>query len=103
MATIVARWRIDVWIALLLWPVITRAEVGEPAPRRGATERTIVAIDFDTWLSDSLRISPDGRRVAFVRRIGDGQCVVVDGREGKRYDGIGEGTLAFSPDGRHVA
>ena len=28
--------------------------------------------------------------------------VIVDGQEGKRYDGIGRNSLVFSPDGKHV-
>jgi hypothetical protein len=34
---------------------------------------------------------------------GDKILVVVDGKEGKEYDGIGVGTLTFSPDSKHIA
>jgi len=42
--------------------------------------------------------SPDSRHVAYVAQSGKGQCVVVDGREGKGYDSIvtiGGGTALF--------
>ncbi len=32
-----------------------------------------------------------------------GQFVMVDGRRGPTFDGVAVGTLAFSPDGRHLA
>lgn len=49
-----------------------------------------------------LQFSPDSRRVAYVAHVGQQQFVVVNGREGKRYDDI-EITPHFSPDGRWVA
>ena len=36
-------------------------------------------------------------------RRGGKWLVVVDGVEGKEYDGIGKGTLVFSPDSKRVA
>jgi len=47
---------------------------------------------------ESLTVSPDSKHFAYVARRGEKQFVVVDGEEGKEYDGIGEGTLIFSPD-----
>ena len=38
--------------------------------------------------------SSDGRHVAYVAQEGDKQFVVVDGKEGKHYDGIG--SILFS-------
>jgi len=46
-------------------------------------------------------ISPDSRHVAYVAQSGDRQFVVVDGKEGKHYDGIGP-NIVFSPDSRHI-
>ncbi|HOK09764.1 MAG TPA: hypothetical protein PLJ10_08900, partial [Candidatus Hydrogenedens sp.] len=51
----------------------------------------------------SLIFSPDSRRVAYSAKRGDKWVVVVDGVEGKEYDGIGAGSLIFSPDSRRVA
>jgi len=34
---------------------------------------------------------------------GNKLCVVLDGREGPKYDGIVKGSLHFSPSGEHLA
>ena len=47
--------------------------------------------------------SPDSRRLAYVAGIGKNECVVVDGRLGKRYKLIEENTFVFSPDSRRLA
>ena len=41
--------------------------------------------------------------MAYVAARGGKRLVVVDGVEGKEYDGIGEGTPVFSPDSKRVA
>jgi hypothetical protein len=41
--------------------------------------------------------------VAYPTEREDKQLVVVDGVEGKEYDGIGPGSLVFSPEGKRVA
>ncbi|MDW8026564.1 MAG: hypothetical protein RMK18_11970, partial [Armatimonadota bacterium] len=43
----------------------------------------------------------DSKRFAYEARRGGKEFVVVDGEEGKEYDGIG--TLIFSPDSKHLA
>jgi dipeptidyl aminopeptidase/acylaminoacyl peptidase len=57
-------------------------------------------------------ISPDGKRTAYVSskyipKVGDRQFVVVDGKEGEKYDEImhiREGVnILFSPDSKRVA
>ena len=45
----------------------------------------------------SLRLSPDGKRVAYFARKGATYHLVVDGVEGPGYDDNGEGRLRFSP------
>lgn len=50
---------------------------------------------------DSLAFSPDSERIAYAARRGSKWFVVVDGREGKHYDGIG--TIVFSPDSNRIA
>jgi hypothetical protein len=52
-----------------------------------------------------ITFSPDGRRLAFAARRGEGASttwmVVVDGVEGKGYDAVVDGPV-FSPDSRRV-
>ena len=79
------------------------AWAGEKSLNRVVSERLIVQIDFSSWIQESLKVSPDSKHVAYGTREGDKQFVVVDGEEGKRYEGIGEGTLIFSPDSERLA
>src|SRR3989338_7143686 len=44
-----------------------------------------------------------GKRVAYGAQVGNKWLVVVDGKEERQYDGIGQSTLIFSPDGKRVA
>jgi roadblock/LC7 domain-containing protein len=41
--------------------------------------------------------------VAYGAKVGTKWSAVIDGDEGKKYDGITAGTLAFSPDCKRVA
>lgn len=48
--------------------------------------------------------SRDQLHMAWARRIPNGKwSVVVDGQSGAGYDGIAEGTILFSPDGKRIA
>jgi hypothetical protein len=47
-------------------------------------------------------LSPDGKRFAFFAIHRKQQCAVIDGEIQPAPDGVGEGTLAFSSDSRHV-
>jgi len=51
----------------------------------------------------SLHVGRDSKRVAYAVKQGEKWLVVVDGVEGKEYDGIGECTPIFSPDSKRVA
>lgn len=51
----------------------------------------------------SLNSSPDGKRVGFAAITGTKRFVVVDGKEGKEYDGVGQSSPVFSPDSAHFA
>lgn len=71
---------------------------------RGYSERLICHIedrDPENILLGAVS-SPDSRRIAYVTLDGSKRAVVVDGKEGKLYDVIPAGSLAFSPDGRRV-
>lgn len=70
------------------------------APR--ALKRTRLArVDFDTLHPESLRISPDCRRVAFAVFTGRGMSMVTDLAEPEEYDKLSP--VVFSPDSKHYA
>ncbi|RPI79030.1 MAG: hypothetical protein EHM45_04395 [Desulfobacteraceae bacterium] len=64
-------------------------------------EKTIAFVDVNC-MQETFIVSPNGRRVAFVVREDDHEFVVVDGKKGKKYREIMEGTLSFSPDSESV-
>lgn len=66
-------------------------------------ERLITQIDTTSWIMESFKVSPDSQHLAYVAGIGEKWLVVMDGEEGKQYDGIGAGTLIFSPNSQHLA
>jgi Tol biopolymer transport system component len=51
--------------------------------------------------SGMIWLSADGKHLAYAAKIGPQSVVVADGREGDKYDVIGE--LQMSADGQHVA
>jgi len=58
---------------------------------------------FGAIVSNSIRTSPDLRRVAYIARPGQsGQCVILDGAQGDLFDGIVLDSLRFSFDSRQV-
>ena len=71
----------------------------EKTSGRDNSEKSIANIDVAPLL---LVVSPDGRHVAYVAQAEDKQFVVIDGKKGKHYDGIGR-AIIFSPDSRRVA
>ena len=75
----------------------------EKSPNRVTSERLIAHIDPSLYIPGSFTESPDSKQVAYTARVGKKQFVVVDGKEGKQYDKIGEGTPIFSPDSKRVA
>ncbi len=73
--------------------------------KRLVSEENIAELDLYSWFEESFVVSPDSKHVAYGARVG-GKCfVVVDGREGKKYDAIvsiGGGRIIFdSPDSLH--
>ncbi len=54
-------------------------------------------------IGNSVIVSPDCRRVAYVACAGGKQFVAVDGQEAKRYDRLEEQSLIFSPDSQRLA
>ncbi|MGA1974777.1 MAG: hypothetical protein ABSG92_04000 [Conexivisphaerales archaeon] len=94
-------------------PLKSRGETHPVEERRTVSEKLVAQIDSSA-VPETLTSSPDGKRVAYVAGVGTKQFVVVDGKEGKQYDGIGKGILelasdfylgipVFSPDSQRVA
>jgi hypothetical protein len=54
-------------------------------------------------IGDPPIVSPDGRQKASVARVGEKMVVIINGKEGKSYDGIGMSGPIFSPDSQRVA
>src|SRR5664280_271730 len=54
-------------------------------------------------IPESLAVSSDNKHVAYVEERGSKRLVVVDGVEGREYDGIDAGTPVFSPDSKRAA
>ncbi|MFO7650600.1 MAG: hypothetical protein R6X13_04575, partial [bacterium] len=58
--------------------------------------------DRDTVLANSVVVSREGERHAFVTRSGDRFRVVADGRDGNWFDHIAQSSLHFSPGGARL-
>lgn len=88
----------------LLAPLLMLAACTSPhLPQVERTTETLIGeLDPDGWIVSSTYASPDGRRLAYVIEQNGKQFVVLDGKEGKRYDGIGAHSSFFSPDSRRV-
>ena len=74
----------------------------EEYSNRVVSEKLIAQIDPSSWMRESFKVSPDSKRVAYVTQVGDKQFVVVNGKEGKQYDGIWWEPI-FSPDSKRLA
>ena len=72
---------------------------GQTVVARKHTETLLAPFPEAVW--DSAMISPNLRRVAYVRQTAAGQQVVVNGREETPYPKVGLPT--FSPDGQRLA
>ena len=94
---------ISLCIFVILFCIGIEAWAGEKSPNRIVSEKLIASIDSSSWIPESLKVSPDSRRVAYVATVGNKWSVVLDGKGEKQYDGIMPGTPIFSPDSRRVA
>ena len=75
-----------------------------PALDRTLSESLICQIDPLTWLGiESLKVSPDNKRVAYAAQVGNQSFFIVDGVEQQPYIGVGTASLVFSPDNQRVA
>ena len=78
------------------------------SPAISVTQRLIAQIDYSKWTSDSLAVSPDNRRMAYVESsagflgFGNKYVVKIDGMASSEYDGI-TSSLTFSADSSRLA
>ncbi len=78
-----------------------RAE--ENAKEKILTMKYIGHVDIAPQDQRSLILSPDGKHIAYINKS-DNKCFVdYDGKEGKSYNKIIDGSLTFSPDSGHLA
>lgn len=68
---------------------------------RIVTEQFIAKIDVSSSVLDSFIVSTNNKRFAYIAQVDNKQFVVLDGQEGKQYDGIM--ALTFSPNSQRVA
>jgi WD40 repeat protein/tetratricopeptide (TPR) repeat protein len=87
-------------------PGIMASEPGQPdtlnspAPKPNITETPVGKTEG--IIVNSLAASPDSRHVAWIVQRGDKKAAVVDGIEGKQYEGFVWPNVIFSPDSKHV-
>ncbi len=81
---------------------------GQTAPPNRVVSERLIGKIHPSWIPESVKVSPDGRRVAYVTVhsgwfAGQKQFVVVDGKEEKPYDGLVRGgrIIFDSPDSLH--
>lgn len=87
---------------LLMLCFVHRAVNGEELK---PVETLISEITPDSWIPESMTISPDGKHWAFVKKRDGKEFVVTDGRENKEYGHIlrgCEGYIVFSPDSKRM-
>ena len=99
----------DLGLIILILPIALFYGVDSNAEshsfKRIAKEQSIATLDSSTIIPASFAVSPDGRRVAYVEKIGNKQVAVVDGIRQKVYDEINVYDyvpLEFSPDSTKI-
>ena len=90
-------------LPVLLVCVTIVAWAQEKSVEREASERLVVRVDASSWISESFKVSPDSKRLAYAAQVGKRWVVLVDGQAGTPYDGIMTGSPIFSPDSQRVA
>jgi Tol biopolymer transport system component len=83
--------------------IILTIRAGEKSSSAGISEKLIVHIEPASWVPGSFKVSPDSRRIAYVIKVWEKRAVVIDGKEEKPCEDVGEGNPIFSPDGKRVA
>jgi len=75
----------------------------EPAAKWVHSEIGLGSVDISDRKKESLIVSPDGRHLAYVKRVQAKQVVVIDGKDSREYPSVKEDSFSFSPDSQHFA
>src|SRR5438132_5209207 len=71
--------------------------------RKIVSETLIAHIPVTLSIPETLAVSPNGRRTAYIAKTSGHFRVVLDGVEQKTYETLGLGPGQFSPDSKSVA
>jgi hypothetical protein len=70
---------------------------------RAGADETLVSTFDDTIMGESIRVSPNGRHVAYLCHSKEGPMLVIDTKAINGFDKIDTSNLVFSEDGEHFA
>ena len=90
--------RIPFFAIVAVIPSLAQAQTSASADRPHSETRLA---PFPPEVRDSALISPDGRRIAYVKKAGGRELLVVDGEEQPAFDRVA--SPAFSPDSKWFA
>ena len=97
-------------VLLFLFSLLSGCAVPERAPElntnieREAMETLITTFDSNNWVPASLKVSRNGRTVAYTNNVDGKQVVIVNGKEeSAQYKQLGAYYVTLSPDGKHLA
>jgi Tol biopolymer transport system component len=89
-------------LAVCLCPFSDKAQAA--GVKRLVSEKRIASAKGFSWEKGGYRSSPDGRRIAYLRKEGEERvCLVLDGNVEGEFKGIYSDSLTFSPDSRRFA
>ncbi len=91
-----------VFCLALTWCAASEADEASSndQPVRKVAETLLCAAPTDPEHLDCFKASVEGKRVAWIQKLGDRQCVFVNGKPGAVYDAVVGESLILSPNGR---
>jgi hypothetical protein len=92
--------KIAIVLLMIFFICIGMTAFTEEKSSRIVSERPIAHINVSSWIVGSFKVSPDNKQVACGAHVGNKFFVIVNEKDGKQYDGIGN--LIFSPDSKQV-